>query len=106
MNALQETTVWEGKSQPNHIYLMDGDRMIAFIKQGDKVPFYFKAPIQMSNRGRTFKPVVPSPFKMVKDANTVEVTGSKGQTYFVNTVEKTCTCPGFVFRGACKHVKA
>jgi hypothetical protein len=105
MNALQETTVWEGKAQPNHIYLIDSDRMVAFIRSGETVPFYFKKPIQISVRGRTFKPVVPSPFRMVKANDTIEVTGSKGQTYFVNTIEKTCTCPGYIYRGDCKHIK-
>jgi uncharacterized Zn finger protein len=23
----------------------------------------------------------------------------------VDTLEGTCTCPGYTFRGACKHVK-
>ena len=105
MNAVRETTKWAGKQQPNHTYLIDADRMVAFIKRGDKTPFYFKTPIQINVRGRTFKPVVPNPFKVVKDADTIEVTGSKGQVYSVNTVEKTCSCPGYIFRGACKHTK-
>lgn len=104
MNAVQETTKWVGEAQPNNIYLMDGDRIMAF-KHGNKAPYYFKKPIQISVRGRTFKPVVPSPFNVTKDADTIEVTGSKGQIYTVNTVEKTCTCPGYIFRGACKHIK-
>ena len=105
MEALRETTVWSGSVQPNHTYLLDGSRMIAFIKQGDTVPFYFKTPIQINVRGRTFKPAVPSPFKIVKANDTIEVSGSKGQTYFVNTIEKTCTCTGFTYRGTCKHIK-
>ena len=104
MNAVQETTFWEGEKQFNHIYLMDGDRIVAF-KHGNKAPYYFKKPIQISVRGRTFKPAVPSPFKVVKANDTIEVTGSKGQTYTVNTVEKTCSCMGFVYRGTCKHLQ-
>ena len=105
MNAVQETTKWAGKQQPNHTYLIDADRMVAFIKKGDKTPVYFKTPIQINVRGRTFVPVVPSPFKVVKAADTIEVTGSTGTTYFVNTVERRCTCPGYIYRGQCKHTK-
>lgn len=105
MNAVQEQTVWTGTEQPNHIYLMDGNNAVAYISKGSKVAMYFKKPIQIDQRGRTFVPVVPSPFKDVADANVIEVSGSKGATYFVNTADKTCTCPGYLFRGQCKHIK-
>jgi uncharacterized Zn finger protein len=38
-------------------------------------------------------------------SNTKEVKGSKGQTYIINLDENTCTCSGYTFRGACKHIK-
>jgi len=51
----------------------------------------------------------PNPFAELdakKESVVVEVKGSKGNSYFVNVEEKTCTCPGFTFRGNCKHVEA
>ncbi len=36
----------------------------------------------------------------------IEVPGSKGKTYTVSLGRnKNCTCPGFIFRGSCKHIK-
>lgn len=103
MNAVQETTVWADKSSSNHIYLMDGNNAVAYIRKGSTESFYFKKPITLDTRGRVFKPVFPSPFKNSPDKDVIEVSGSTGQTYFVNTVSGTCTCPGFIFRGKCKH---
>jgi hypothetical protein len=106
MQAYKETTKW-GSKTPNHTYLLDGSKLVAYIKQGDTAPVYFKTPIKgFDQRGRTFVRVDSSPFdKPVQDLATVEVTGSQGQSYFVNTEEKTCTCSGFTFRGNCKHLK-
>lgn len=104
MQALLETTDW---AYPNHIYLLDGTSLVAYIRQGSQEPYYFKQPIKgFDRRGRKFKAVEPNPF----DAPTValyliEVKGSKGNSYWLDTEAQTCTCPGFQFRGACKHVK-
>ena len=35
----------------------------------------------------------------------VKVEGSNGAVYLIDTDKKTCTCPGFTFRGNCKHIK-
>jgi hypothetical protein len=119
MIALKEITVWDSEGQPNHTYLLDGTNLIAYIKKGTTAPFYFKQPIKgFSKSHRKFEEVKPNPFKdwakLLKAHIDVEptpsyikkVAGSKpGVTYEVNTDEHTCTCPGFTFRGDCKHIK-
>ena len=118
MQALLETTVWDTLSV-NHTYLVDGDKLVAYIRMGTDTPFYFKSPIKgFSRSGRKFEVLKENPFKdwaqLLKAHIDVEptpayikkVAGSKpGVTYEVNTDENTCTCPGYSFRGACKHVK-
>lgn len=106
MQALKETTDWGNHNAPNHTYLLDGSNLVAYIKQGEKTPFYFKNPIKgFDKRGRKFAEVKPDPFKTKVQTNTIAVQGSKGQTYYVDPDAKTCTCPGFAFRGHCKHLE-
>lgn len=106
MQALRETTEWDSPKTPNHTYLLDGNTLVAYIKQGENKPFYFKNPIKgFDKRGRKFVEVKPNPFKQKKESNTIAVQGSKGQTYYVDPEAKTCTCPGFQFRGNCKHLE-
>lgn len=106
MEAVREVTVWKGcDTQPNHIYLMDGSKAVAYIPWGEGKPFYFKSPIGIDKRGRKFVPADTKLFKKVKHESTkIRVAGSKGQVYYVDPEAHTCTCPGFTFRGACKHV--
>ena len=102
MEALRETT--GGQFHP-HIYLLDGTTLVAYIKAGTKEPFYFKNGIKgFDKRGRKFEKVTPNPFKEKKDDSRIAVAGSKGQTYYVDLRERTCTCPGYTYRGTCKHL--
>lgn len=102
MEALRETT---GGLFPAHTYLLDSNNLVAYIKVGDTQPFYFKNPIKgFDKRGRKFEAVKPNPFNIKKESNAIKITGSKGQTYFVDREQATCTCPGFTFRGSCKHL--
>jgi hypothetical protein len=109
MPAFRETTVWSDNSAVNHTYLLEGDKMVAYIRQGTEEPFWFKKPITFSRTGRKFQPVTPDPFenslRVLAPQNTRVVEGSKGQSYIVNLDEMTCSCPGYTFRGQCKHVK-
>lgn len=107
MKAYQEVTVWQVEyRQPNHQYLLDGDRIVAYRKWCEGEPEFLKHPIRIDRRGRKFIEIDDSVFGDLKKekSSTITVKGSKGNSYEVNTVEKTCTCPGFVFRGKCKHL--
>jgi hypothetical protein len=108
--AFREITKWEdGKTAINHRYLLDGDQMIAYIKYGTDMPIYFKTPIRIDRRGRRFEQLEVNPFDdifLVQPADSViEIQGSKGAKYLLDSVERTCTCPGYTYRGTCKHVK-
>lgn len=107
MEAVREVTVWEGVTrQPNHIYLLDGDKILAYIKWGEGKPEYLSGKIKIDRRGRKFVAADKTLFKKVKqESSLIEVKGSKGQVYSVDPEAKTCTCPGFTFRGDCKHIK-
>ena len=106
MEAVKEITVWDNGTTANHTYLLDGDKMVAYIKAGDTTPFYFKNPIKgFSKSGRKFEKLKVNPFKVKEKSTLVEVQGSKGAIYYVDPEAKTCTCSGYTFRGACKHTK-
>jgi len=102
MEALRETT---GGQFPAHTYLLDGNNLVSYIKSGETEPFYFKNPIKgFDKRGRKFATVTPNPFKVKTQSNLIKVKGSKGNEYTIDTDAQTCNCPGFTFRGACKHL--
>ncbi len=102
MEALRETT---GGQFPAHIYLLDGNNLVSYIKSGETEPFYFKNPIKgFDKRGRKFESVTPNPFKVKTQSNLIKVKGSKGNEYTIDTDAQTCNCPGFTFRGSCKHL--
>jgi hypothetical protein len=104
MQAVLEITKWETNFQPNHTYLLDSDKIHAFIPKGKTEPVYFKIPIRMDKRGRKFQELKINPFNTKTKSTLIEVKGSKGNSYWVDPDKGTCSCPGFSFRGKCKHV--
>jgi len=100
MEAVVETT---GGEFPAHTYLLDGNTLVAYVKVNETAPFYFRNPIKgFDRRGRKFEPGNKNLFTEKKESNARTVIGSSGQTYTVT--EHSCTCPGYTYRGTCKHM--
>ncbi len=102
MEAVREVTDWGY----NHTYLLDGNRAVAYIPAGKTVPEYFKQTLRFDRRGRRFERASMSLFpRQPAHTGLTKVTGSSGTTYWINPVLNTCTCPGFTFRGHCRHIE-
>jgi hypothetical protein len=100
IQVLKETTVWADNT-PNHTYLVNAkDKLIAFISSSTGVKKTFSKPMSFDRRYRKFQLVETLAGELPADAR--EVMGSKGQVYIV--AGGSCTCPGFKFRGKCKHI--
>ena len=119
LKIMQEVTVWDVPyRQPNHVYLMDGDRALAYSKWGKEKPIYFRTFQRIDRRGRKFVEVAKNKWRFdlsirreepevaQPQGQTWQVTGSKGDTYTValDRAQWSCTCPGHGFRGRCRHV--
>lgn len=96
---------------PNHTYLMDGDRVVAYKPWHEDPIQHLSGKIKLDRRRRKFVelPFVASEWEMEEEqkapSNIVVVEGSKGNTYEVDVEAETCSCPGFQFRGKCKHIE-
>ena len=102
MEAVVETT---GEAFPQHTYLLDGNNLVAYVKVNTTEPYYFKNPIKgFDKRGRKFVKGNINLFTVKEQQDVRTVIGSKGQSYTVNDSEGTCTCPGYTYRGTCKHL--
>lgn len=108
MQILKEVTKWPDIEyrQPNHVYLVDGDKIMACQPFGEGEVRYYKSGLRFDRRGRKFVEIKSNAF-IIKEtmSRLISVTGSKGNTYQVDPDQGTCTCPGFTFRNTCKHVK-
>lgn len=66
MEVIKEVTVWEvDYRQPNHVYLMDSDKVLAYQKWGEGEPIYFKTKQKLNKSRRKFVKVKDSPFKSI-----------------------------------------
>ena len=111
LEALKEVTEWKVDfRQPNHTYLLDGDKLVAYRQWHTGEPIW-GTPVRFDRRYRKFEKADLTLFGIVDAPENVTVNalqtvkGSKGDIYYVDPEAKTCTCSGFKFRGRCKHVE-
>lgn len=107
MQVLKEITNWNvSYRQPNHVYLIDNDKIIAYQPFGEGDVRQSSGKIKLDRRGRKFVEIKSNAFIINEvKSKIITITGSKGNAYLVNPDQGTCTCPGFTFRNTCKHVK-
>jgi hypothetical protein len=111
MKIIEEITDWDTEyAVPNHVYVVNDskDKMFAYVAVGSVCVKEFNKPIKFSVSRRKFKEVANTWGYTVDEqpaGRTWTVAGSKGAEYTVTELDgaKTCNCPGFRFRGACKH---
>ena len=108
MKVLREITEWAAKVQPNHVYLVEGDKILAYQAFGTGDVQHFEHRARLDRARRKFKEESVDPdlwgVSVEQPAHIVTVTGSRGASYEVNLEEGSCTCSGYQFRGRCKHL--
>lgn len=105
IQILQEVTDWGKFKVNNGIYHINGaGSLVAYQVNVDAKLQVLKSPSkQFSKSRRKFVKLGERPEELA--SHVIEVKGSKGNVYYVDTEKNTCTCPGFTFRGTCKHIK-
>lgn len=113
MEILKETTDWKcGFPVANHTYLFDGNKVIAYKNAMTGAIVKLKTPIRLDKRYRTFVRVADAALQRLgksapKLGKRSFLIKSSDKEYIVEvdevTQKYTCSCPGFTFRGKCKH---
>lgn len=106
MRIMQEVTEWSVPT-PNHIYVFDDSlsHAIAYVPEGSRTVKKFRAPLSIDRRGRKFRELEDDVVETPR-SNVWRVPGSRGEDHTVTLTagNYSCTCPGFTYRGYCKHV--
>lgn len=112
MKILQEITEWDDPI-PNHVYFLTDskDKALAYVRAGTDEVKVFSKPLGFSVSRRKFREVPNTwnwqPETVVpKNTRVWKVAGSKGAEYSVTETagRLKCSCPGFRFKGTCKHL--
>ena len=105
IEILQEVTDWGKYKVNNGIYhINSAGKLIAYQPNIDSEIQVLNVPsTQFSKSRRKFKKIGERPEEL--ESHIIQVTGSKGNIYYIDTEKGTCTCHGYTFRGTCKHVK-
>ena len=105
IEILQEVTDWGKYKVNNGIYHVNSAGQLVAYQPNKKseVQILNVPSTQFSKSRRKFIKIGEREEELASHIK--KITGSKGNVYLLDTEKKTCTCPGFTYRGNCKHVK-
>ena len=115
MKAFQEITEWDTDfAMPNHVYFLSDskDKMYGYVKSSTGEIQEMATPYKFKVSGRKFREVDNtwgfSPREEEPEGFVKIVIGSKGERYTITEVNNVqqCSCPGFKFRGKCRHTES
>ena len=102
IDVLQEVTEWGNESVNNGIYHVNGAGQLVAYQPNESTPLkVFKNPLKGFSKSRR-KFVKLEQYQEEVASNVKIVKGSNGKEYYIE--DGKCTCPGFTFRGTCKHI--
>jgi len=103
IEILQEITEWKDMpNMKNGIYHVNSAGNLVGYQSADGELRMYKVPMkQFSKARRKFKKIGEYREELPSDA--IQVQGSNGKVYTI--LDGKCSCPGFKFRGNCKHIK-
>lgn len=102
IEILKEITDWGDQNIHNGYYHVNSQtQLVAYQPVGGYLKV-FKTPMKHFSKSRR-KFVKIGDYQETGSLGGVAVKGSKGNTYYIT--EGKCSCPGFKFRGDCKHIK-
>ena len=87
-----------------HLYYVRGDKLVWFqVGDYSRGLDKYAVPKKFDRARRKFETI--GEIEEETPANIVEVAGSNGNRYQVDLDGKNCSCPGYKFRGNCKHIE-
>ena len=104
IQILQEVTDWGKYKVNNGIYHINGaGSLVAYQPNAESPLQVLKSPSkQFSKSRRKFTKIGEREEELAPGVKTVQ--GSNGKVYTID--DGKCSCPGYTFRGKCKHVEA